>query len=73
MSIKFAKLKHTFIIIIWIRTDDDEFNAEISPLVSYSGEGLNDLKEKQLKMPVILEKSSDSITFNGLDYSTYII
>ena len=42
-------------------------------MVSYSGEGLNDLKGKQLKMPVILEKNSDSITFNGLDYSTCII
>jgi len=55
--------------------EDDDSSVEVSPLVSYSGEGLEDLKGKKLKTPVVLEKSEDSksVTFNGLDLLSYSI
>jgi UDP-N-acetylglucosamine/UDP-N-acetylgalactosamine diphosphorylase len=38
---------------------DSSFNFEISPLVSYAGEGLELLKGKTLKTPIIIEKPED--------------
>jgi UDP-N-acetylglucosamine/UDP-N-acetylgalactosamine diphosphorylase len=63
--------------VIKPESDDEKDNyVEISPLVSYNGEGLEELKLTKLKTPVVIERKSESsdlkqITFNGLDLLSY--